>query len=245
MVLGTTGKCSFGYLPEQVRNWVEAIFSQRTLSVPQGLAVVDAKLFRLQARRAVLSTGGFWPLPMDLRKFTSQGFDRGRPVWFEALWLFIRLVFFETAFPFPSAWKARLLRCFGAKVGEQVVIRPRVYITFPWRLEIGDHVWLGEGVWILSLAQVRIDSNVCISQQAYLCTGSHNYKSEGFDLVTRPIAVLSGSWVAARAFVGPGVTIGPNAVVAAGAVVSRDVAPGSLVRGNPAQSVDQPQKPQE
>jgi putative colanic acid biosynthesis acetyltransferase WcaF len=181
---------------------------------------------------------------MDLRKFTSQGFDRGRPAWFEAVWILMRVVFFETALPFPSAWKATLLRWFGAKVGQHVVIRPRIYITFPWRLEIGDHVWLGEGVWILSLAQVKIDSNVCISQQAYLCTGSHNYKSESFDLVTRPIIVLSGSWVAARAFIGPGVTIGPNAVVAAGAVVSRDVAPGSLVRGNPARSSDQLQEPQ-
>jgi putative colanic acid biosynthesis acetyltransferase WcaF len=111
-------------------------------------------------------------------------------------------------------------------------------------LEIGDYVWLGEGVWILSLDRVRIDSNVCVSQQAYLCTGSHDYKSESFNLITRPITVLSGSWVAARAFVAPGVTIGPNAVVAAGAVVTRDVAAGLVVRGNPADALHKP-KPQD
>jgi putative colanic acid biosynthesis acetyltransferase WcaF len=197
--------------------------------------------FGLQPSRGVVSTRGFLALSMDLRKFSSRGFDRGRPAWFEALWIVVRLTFFETPFPFPSLLKANLLRWFGAKVGQHVVIRPRVYVTFPWRVEIGDFVWLGEGVWILSLDQVKIDSNVCISQQAYLCTGSHDYRSESFNLVTRPINVLSGSWVAARAFVGPGVTIGPNAVVAAGAVVTRDVVAGTLVRGNPAQTKEPPE----
>lgn len=115
----------------------------------------------------------------------------------------------------------------------------RPAISFPWRLAIGDDVWIGEDVGILSLAQVTIESNVCISQQAYLCTGSHDFRSDTFDLVTRPITIRSGSWVAAGAVVLPGVEIGSNSLVSAGSVVNRDVPPSTIVRGNPAAVVSQ------
>lgn len=82
-----------------------------------------------------------------------------------------------------------------------------------------------------------IESNACISQRAYLCTGSHDYRREDFKLVTRPITVRAGSWIAAAAFIAPGVVIGTGAVVAAGSVVTRDVPPNALVCGNPAEVV--------
>ena len=118
-----------------------------------------------------------------------------------------------------------------------MVVRANVNISFPWRLRLGDHVWIGEDVGILSLAAVEIESHVCISQRAYLCTGSHDYRRPDFKLVTRPISVRTGVWIAAQAFIGPGVEIGAGAVVAAGSVVGRDVPPGALVRGNPAEVV--------
>jgi putative colanic acid biosynthesis acetyltransferase WcaF len=171
---------------------------------------------------------------MELKDYGTGAFDRGAPAWKEALWIAARCLFFETAWPWPSALRVALLRFFGAEVGEGVVIRSRVSISFPWRLRIGDHVWLGEEVRILSLATVTLESSVCISQRAFLCTGSHRFDLPAFDLVTKPIHVRRGSWVAAQAFVAPGVEIGPGSMVCAGSVVLENVAPGTVVRGNPA-----------
>ena len=120
-----------------------------------------------------------------------------------------------------------------------MVVRANVNISFPWRLRIGDHVWIGEDVGILSLAPVTIESNVCISQRAYLCTGSHDFRREDFKLRVDPITVRTGSWVAAAAFVGPGVEVGAGAVVAAGSVVFENVSPNTLVQGNPARVISQ------
>lgn len=172
---------------------------------------------------------------LDLSLYDNSDFDRGVPRWKEALWVLASVLFFRTPLPFPSELRAALLRAFGAKVGRAVVIRENVNISMPWRLTLGDHVWIGEDVGILSLAQVTIGSNVCISQRAYLCTGSHDHRRDDFKLITRAITLHDGCWVAAAAFVGPGVEIGAGAVVAAGSVVMTDVAPNTLVRGNPAE----------
>src|SRR6218665_1292640 len=140
---------------------------------------------------------------MRLREYTTGGFERGRPAWFESLWLVAKTFFFLNPFPWPSALRVALLRLFGAKVGQGVVVRAQVNVTFPWRLSIGDDVWIGEEVLILSLAPVTIESDVCISQRAFLCTGSHKFWGPNFDLVTRPITIRSKSWIAAQAFVAP------------------------------------------
>jgi putative colanic acid biosynthesis acetyltransferase WcaF len=117
------------------------------------------------------------------------------------------------------------LRRFGATIGRGVVIKPGVRIKFPWRLELGDNTWLGEAAWIDNLAPVRIGNDVCISQGAYLCTGSHDWKSEQFDLIVKPISIGAKVWIAARAIIGPGVTIGEGAVVPLGCVVTVEVPP--------------------
>ena len=174
---------------------------------------------------------------MDLSRYDNSDFSRGASAWKEVLWLLARGVFFQTWVPWPSSWRVAQLRAFGARVGRGVVVRSHVSISFPWRLTVGDNVWIGEDVGILSLANVTIESNVCLSQRAYLCTGSHDYRRDDFKLVTRPITVRAGSWIAAAAFIGPGVEIGAGAVVAAGSVVMRDVPPDTLVRGNPAEVV--------
>lgn len=125
----------------------------------------------------------------------------------------VRSLLFAPWFPVPSSLKVTALRVFGAKVGEGVVIRSRVNITMPWRVEIGDHVWLGDEVLILSLDEVRIGSHVCLSQRAFLCTGNHDFKSEGFDLVTAPIEIGDSCWVGACAFVSPGAVLPPGTMV--------------------------------
>lgn len=114
------------------------------------------------------------------------------------------------------------MRCFGAKVGTGVVIRSRVNITFPWKLEIGDHVWIGDEVLVLSLDRVVIGSNVCISQRAFLCTGSHDFRKATFDLITEPIEIGDGCWIAACAFIGPGAVVPAGTMVKAGEVWKRE-----------------------
>jgi putative colanic acid biosynthesis acetyltransferase WcaF len=171
---------------------------------------------------------------IDLARYTNPDFNRGASPLKEAAWWAVRALFFDTPLPWPSALRVALLRVFGATVGDGVVIRSRVNITFPWRLSIGSHVWIGEEVLILSLAQVTIESNCCISQRAYLCTGSHDFASPAFSLQTNPITIREGSWIAATAFVAPGVTVGPGSMVAAGSVALSDTGPGVIVRGNPA-----------
>ncbi len=176
---------------------------------------------------------------MQLKGYTVGDFDRGAPRWKEALWVLVKCVFFLNGFPWPSALRVMWLSAFGARIGAGVVIRANVNVSYPWRLTLGDDVWLGEETVILSLAPVVIESSVCISQRAFLCTGSHDFRSENFTLVTKPITVRSGSWIAAQAFISPGVEIGAGSMVCAGSVVVENVAPRSIVRGNPAQVVKQ------
>jgi putative colanic acid biosynthesis acetyltransferase WcaF len=98
---------------------------------------------------------------------------------------------------------------------------------------MGNDVWLGEEVVLLSLAPITIENDVCISQRAFLCTGSHNFRQRAFDLVTLAITIRQGSWIAAQAFIAPGVEIGAGCLISAGSVVLDSVPARSLVRGNP------------
>jgi putative colanic acid biosynthesis acetyltransferase WcaF len=171
---------------------------------------------------------------MRLDLYDNSDFERGASSVKEVLWWVVRSLFFSPWFPIPSEPKVAILRCFGARVGKGVIIRSRVNITFPWKLEIGDHVWIGDEVMILSLDRVKIGSHVCISQRAFLCTGSHRFRSENFDLTTKPISIGDGCWVAANVFVAPGVTIFPNTFCAAGSVVLENAGPDAVIVGNPA-----------
>jgi putative colanic acid biosynthesis acetyltransferase WcaF len=180
---------------------------------------------------------------MRLDTYNNSSFDRGASSLKEALWWSVRSLLFAPWFPVPSILKVVALRLFGATVGRGVVIRSRVNVTFPWRLTVGDHVWIGEEVLIQTLAPVTIGSHVCISQRAFLCTGSHDHASEGFDLLTAPISVEDGVWIAAGAFIAPGVTIARGGLCCAGAVVLKNTAPGIRVGGNPARELPDPRHP--
>ena len=165
---------------------------------------------------------------------TSRNLDRGRAACFEAVWYLVKIVFFLSALPWPSSLKRALLRFFGATVGPGVVIKPRVNVHFPWRLEVGSHSWIGEEVFILNFDPVRIGNHACISQRAFLCTGNHDFRDEKFSFRSAPITVSDGAWVGASAFVGPGVEIGSEAVVTAGSVVLKSLPAGMVCGGNPA-----------
>lgn len=157
-----------------------------------------------------------------LDTYEKGSFTRGRPALMEALWIAASALFFSSSIPSPALRKA-LLRLFGARIGVGVVIKQQVKVKFPWRLEIGDHTWIGERVWIDNLAPVRIGAHSCISQDAYLCTGNHDWKSSRFDLQTKPILIADQAWICARAVVGPGVSVGEGAIVSLGAVASSNV----------------------
>lgn len=133
--------------------------------------------------------------------------------------------------------KAWTLRRFGARVGRGLVIKPMVRIKYPWKLQLGDHVWLGEHCWIDNFVTASIGSNVCISQGAYLCTGNHDWSDIHMGLAVRPITVESGAWIAAFARVGPGVTIAKGAVITLGAVQVTDARSDGIYQGNPAKLV--------
>lgn len=171
-----------------------------------------------------------------LDQFDNRSFDRGRSRLVELLWLLVRGLVFNMPLPLsgPRCW---VLRRFGAHVGTGVVMRSGVRIKFPWKLKIGDHSWIGESVWIDNLAPVSIGAHCCVSQGAYLCTGNHDWVSPRFDLRTDGIVLHDGGWIAAMARVGPGVTIGSEAIVGFGACAVRDVDAHAIVAGNPARVV--------
>jgi len=173
-------------------------------------------------------------MAVDLSSYSVGGFDRGASRIRELIWLLVSLILFRMCPVSLSPLKCAVLRAFGAQVGRRVTIKPQVKITFPWKLAIGDNVWLGEECWLLNLERIVIGNNVCISQRVFLCTGSHNYKLATFDLIVKPIIVEDGAWLGAGSWVGPGVRVGNHAVLAAGSVASADLSPFGIHRGNPA-----------
>ncbi len=134
-------------------------------------------------------------------------------------------------------WRRMWLKCFGARLGKGSAIKPRTKIMHPWLLEIGDWSILSEGVTVYNLGLVSIGRHTVVSQDAYLCAGTHDYTRPELPLLRQPITVGSGVWVCAGAFIGPGVTIGNNSVVGARSVVTKDVPAGVVVAGNPAQVI--------
>jgi putative colanic acid biosynthesis acetyltransferase WcaF len=143
-------------------------------------------------------------------------------------------LFFRHSLALINSFKIYLLRSFGAEVGNGVLIKPSVHIKFPWKLRIGNHVWIGEKVWIDNLDQVVIGDHCCISQGAMLLCGNHNYKKTTFDLMTSPITLEDGVWVGARSLVCPGVRCGSHAVLAVQSVATKDLEAYTIYQGNPA-----------
>lgn len=139
--------------------------------------------------------------------------------------------------PTPIAfhrWRAAVLRAFGARIEGRVYPYPDADIWAPWNLEMAPGSCLGSGVICYNVAAVRLGHGVTVSQRSHLCTATHDFDDPEFPLAGASICIKDGAWIAAEAFVGPGVTVGAQAVVVARAVVVRDVPPGAVVGGNPA-----------
>lgn len=151
-----------------------------------------------------------------------------------ALWLLISNIFFMTNVPYPNYLKVLILKIFGCKIGINVVIKPWVKIKFPWMLTLGNAVWLGESVWIDNISDVLVGNNVCISQGALLITGNHNYSSDMFELISKPIIIEDGVWVCAKAILIGGITIHSHAVLTINSMALNDLESYSIYSGNPA-----------
>ena len=179
----------------------------------------------------------------DLSRFNNDWYDPGRGRWTRLFWYFCNVVFLCNRFNPSSKIKVWILRRFGAKIGKSVLIKPHVNIKHPWLLEIGDHCWIGENVWIDNLAKVHLANHVCISQGAMLLTGNHNYKKTTFDLMIGEIRLNDGVWIGAQATVCPGVTCESHAILSVGSVANKDLKAFTIYQGNPAKAIRQREIP--
>jgi len=152
------------------------------------------------------------------------------------LWAIVELLFVTNAWQISSSLRIRALRLFGAEIGEDVIFRPRTRVKFPWKLHIGDRSWIGEGVWFHNQDHVFIGSDVVLSQETFLTTGSHAHRRD-MALITRPITIENGAWVTSRAIVLGGAHIGRSALVRPLTVVAGRVAANTIVSGPDAEVV--------
>jgi putative colanic acid biosynthesis acetyltransferase WcaF len=150
------------------------------------------------------------------------------------LWGVFELLFVSNPWQISSRLRVAVLRRFGASIGTGVVFRPRTRVRFPWKLNIGNDCWIGEGVWIHNQDYISIGHNVVISQESFLTTGSHAHRRD-MGLITRPIRIEDGVWITSRSMVLGGVTIGRSALVQPMSVVKSSVPAESVVGGNPAE----------
>lgn len=176
-------------------------------------------------------------MKVDLGNYKNPEYNHGAGAVKRLVWHLFSKAFVHSQFPLPVGFKVRLLKLFGANMGKDVVIKPNVNIKYPWFLEVGDHVWIGEDVWIDNLVKVKIGNSVCLSQGCMLLTGNHDFSKSTFDLITGEINLEEGAWIGAKSVVCPGVTVGSHAVLSVSSVASKRMEPYSIYRGNPAELI--------
>lgn len=154
-----------------------------------------------------------------------------------ALWQVVWLLLFRPS-PRPlHAWRALLLRCFGARLGPHCRIYPGAQIWAPWKLHCDEAACIADGAEVYNQATVTLGSHAIISQQAYLCSATHDVHDPDFPLVASPITVGARAWICARATVMPGITVGEGAVLALGAVATQSLEPWTVYGGIPARKL--------
>lgn len=157
------------------------------------------------------------------------------------IWSIAWLVLARFTPPPLHGWRRLVLKVFGARVGRGARVHASVRIWLPVNLELGDHCLIGPGVHLYNQGHIAIGARTVVSQGAHLCASSHDIADPDFQLVLRPIRIGDGAWVAAEAFVGPGVTMGDRAVLGARAALFRDAAADGVYSGNPARLIKQRQ----
>lgn len=153
------------------------------------------------------------------------------------LWSFVYILLFKYSPKLFHNWRSFLLKIFGAKIGNNVHVYPKVNIWAPWNLEIGDESGIANGVTLYSQGKIIIGSRVVISQGSHLCTGTHDYTQKGFPLFTKPIIIKDYVWIATESFIHPGVVINEGCVIGARSVVNKDMPDWMVCAGYPCQPI--------
>lgn len=162
---------------------------------------------------------------------------RGKNALVVQLWWLVQAILFKNSPQFMYGYRRFLLRLFGAKIGKNVIVRPSVKTTYPWKVSIGDYSWIGDDVNLYSLGEIEIGKNVVISQKSYLCTGSHNYLQLDFPIFAKKITIEDQCWLATDVFVAPGITIKNGTVVGARSSVYKDLPANKVCIGNPVEII--------
>ena len=173
----------------------------------------------------------------NLNKYSTPKDFRGRSKITVQLWWIVQATFFRLSPQFAYGWRRFLLRSFGAKIGKGVIVRPSAKTTYPWKLSIGDHSWIGDEVVLYTLGEIEIGSDSVISQRSYICTGTHDYEAVDFRIYAEKITIGAKCWLATDVYVAPGVTIGDFTVVGARSSVFKDLPENMICIGNPAKPV--------
>ena len=174
---------------------------------------------------------------LDLKNYKNRHSVKSKLA--RVLWNIVWLLLFR---PTPRGnlfrpWRIALLKLFGAKVRWSSNVLPSCRIWQPWKVTMGDYACLSEDVDCYTVDEIVIGAQTTVSQGVKLCTAGHDTSSRIMELTYAPIHIGSNAWVAAWSTILPGVTIGEGAVVAAGAVVTKNVEPWTVVGGNPAKFI--------
>lgn len=176
-------------------------------------------------------------MTFNLSEFKLPKNFRGRGRFTVQLWWIVSALLVKPSPQLMYKWRVFLLRLFGARIGQNVLIRPGVEVTYPWKLSIGDNAWIGDDVTLYTLGEISVGDNTVISQKSYICTGSHDYSRSTFDIFAKKVSIGASSWIATDVFVAPGVTIGDNVVVGARSSVFKDLDSNGVYAGSPAMFV--------
>lgn len=167
---------------------------------------------------------------IDLSRAPGERAAWDRPLKTVLLWSVVELLLVTNPWQISSSLRVRALRAFGAEIGRGVIFRPRTRVKFPWKLRIGDRSWIGEGVWFHNQDTISIGSDVVLSQETFLTTGSHAHRRD-MALVTRPIVIEDGVWLTSRCVVLGGTVVGRSALAQPMTLLRGTITPNTVVRG--------------
>jgi len=172
-----------------------------------------------------------------LDQFDLANNFRGKSVFVVQLWWLVQSTLFAMSPQFMFAWRRFLLKLFGAEVGKGVLIRPSVRITYPWKVKLGERVWIGDFAELYSLGEIEIGDDVVISQRSYLCAATHDFTKLSFDMVDKKITIADQVWIATDVFIAPGVCIRRGALIGARSNVFSNMPEGMVCFGSPAKPI--------